>query len=215
MYYNINPDESIIIFSGAMARHILPFIQIHPSYFKGIFGVNLLPKETTVTEIEAVKWKLAKSFAPTWMYYSNKIPQNINNANMMFKKMPFCEVKTVDEIKSHSKKEIYQQNAWFFEEIEQVRGWLKEFDKFLVKNYESKFRKKIEVVSTTAPMTTTEIVPETEAAMSEEEKERLAQEQLQKRDGGIMRIDKSGKKVNGKSVSGDFMGKFKQFFGLK
>ena len=34
MYYNINPDDAIIVFSGAMARHVLPFISVHPSYFK-------------------------------------------------------------------------------------------------------------------------------------------------------------------------------------
>ena len=79
-----------------------------------------MPKETTVTEIESAKWKLAKSFSPAWMYYSNQTPQNVNNGRMMFKKMAFCEIKPVDEMNSHSAKEIYQQNAWFFEEIQFV-----------------------------------------------------------------------------------------------
>ena len=65
--------------------------------------------------------------------------------------MPFCEIKQADETKAHSKKEIYQQNAWVYEEIDQVRGWLKDFDKFLVQNYPEKFTKKVVAETTTGP----------------------------------------------------------------
>ena len=92
-----------------------------------------------------------------------------------------------------------------------------EFDKFLVKNYPEKFTKKIIVKSSVAPVSkfaTEAVVPEVlEVKLNvDEQKEVDAQEQLQKRDGGVMRIDKTGSKVNGKK--GIFV-RFMAFFGVK
>ena len=133
-------------------------MQSHEGFFKAALTVDPHTAADDITHIEPIRWKLGRILTPLWIYLPNTLPRDtMSNMDYLFGKMPFRKVVIANESAIHSAKEIYQRSTWMIEEVNQLSGWFRDFDRYLVKNYPYKFgvakpEENIEVVVTEAPM---------------------------------------------------------------